>query len=154
MLAQHAEREHVLAAPRVAHELAALALHRDLAHVEAGGDELVVHAARRPWRSPGRGRSRHMFSSRMVQPGFSSPARTRPSSTCSLKATTRSVSLPPLVTGAAPMRMRLPEAPAVLRAGGRISAGMISTVHTPLPDARGDGAERTGRSVARPRRNR
>ncbi len=29
--------------------------------------------------------------------------------------------------------MRLPLAPATLRAGGRISAGMISTVHTPLP---------------------
>ena len=32
-----------------------------------------------------------------------------------------------------PMRMRLPLAPATLRAGGWISAGMISTVHTPLP---------------------
>src|SRR5690242_17100475 len=29
--------------------------------------------------------------------------------------------------------MRLPDAPATLRAGGRISAGMISTFHTPLP---------------------
>ena len=29
--------------------------------------------------------------------------------------------------------MRLPLAPATLRAGGWISAGMISTVHTPLP---------------------
>ena len=29
--------------------------------------------------------------------------------------------------------MRLPEAPATERAGGWISAGMISTVHTPLP---------------------
>ena len=29
--------------------------------------------------------------------------------------------------------MRLPLPPATLRAGGRISAGMISTVHTPLP---------------------
>ena len=77
--------------------------------------------------------SRHMLSSRMMQPGFSSPARTRPSSTCSLNATARSVSPPPLVTRLAPMRMRLPLAPAVLRAGGRISAGMISTVHTPLP---------------------
>ena len=30
--------------------------------------------------------------------------------------------------------MRLPLAPATLRAGGWISAGMISTVQTPLPD--------------------
>ena len=29
--------------------------------------------------------------------------------------------------------MRLPQAPATLRAGGRISAGMISSVQTPLP---------------------
>ena len=35
--------------------------------------------------------------------------------------------------GPAPRRMRLPLAPATLRAGGRISAGMISTVHTPRP---------------------
>ena len=32
-----------------------------------------------------------------------------------------------------PMRMRLPLAPATLRAGGRISAGMISVVQMPLP---------------------
>src|SRR5665647_582590 len=31
------------------------------------------------------------------------------------------------------MRMRLPLAPATLRAGGRISAGMISVVQMPLP---------------------
>ena len=31
------------------------------------------------------------------------------------------------------MRTRLPLAPATLRAGGWISAGMISTVQTPLP---------------------
>ena len=74
-----------------------------------------------------------MLSSRMVQSGLSSPVRTRPSSTCSLKAITRSVSLPPLVTRPSPERMRLPLPPATLRAGGRISAGMISTVHTPLP---------------------
>ena len=76
---------------------------------------------------------RHMFSSRMVQPGLSSRSRTRPSSTCSLNAITRSVSSPPLVMRPAPMRMRLPLAPATLRAGGRISAGMISTVQMPLP---------------------
>jgi hypothetical protein len=35
--------------------------------------------------------------------------------------------------GPEPMRMRLPLAPATLRAGGWISAGMISTVQTPLP---------------------
>ncbi|MBK9706931.1 MAG: hypothetical protein IPO77_08020 [Acidobacteria bacterium] len=64
---------------------------------------------------------------------MSSPARTRPSSTCSLNATTRSVSLPPLVTRFDPSRMRLPLAAATLRAGGWISAGMISTVQTPLP---------------------
>ena len=40
------------------------------------------------------------------------------------------------------MRMRLPLAPATLRAGGRISAGMISTVQMPLPILRGDRAER------------
>ena len=68
-----------------------------------------------------------------MQPGLSSPARTRPSSTCSLKATTRSVSSPPLVTRSEPMRMRLPLAPATLRAGGWISAGMISVVQMPLP---------------------
>ena len=33
-----------------------------------------------------------------------------------------------------PTRTRLPLAPATLRAGGWISAGMISTVHTPWPD--------------------
>src|SRR5678809_1381401 len=76
---------------------------------------------------------RHMLSSRMVQPAFSSLARTRPSRTCSLNATTRSVSSPPLVIGPAPMRIRLPLAPATLRAGGRISAGMISVVQMPLP---------------------
>jgi hypothetical protein len=31
------------------------------------------------------------------------------------------------------MRIRMPEAPATLRAGGWISAGMISTVQMPLP---------------------
>src|ERR1700690_3496504 len=74
-----------------------------------------------------------MDSSRMMQPGLSSFARTLPSSTCSLNATTRSVSSPPLVMYPAAMGMRLPLAPATLRAGGRISAGMISLVHTPLP---------------------
>jgi hypothetical protein len=44
-----------------------------------------------------------------------------------------SASLPPLVTWNEPMRMRIPLAPAVLRAGGSISAGMISTVQTLLP---------------------
>jgi len=74
-----------------------------------------------------------MLSSRICAPGFNSPARTRPISTCSLKATTRSVSSPPLVTFFVPMRMRMPEAPATLRAGGWISAGMISVVQIPLP---------------------
>ncbi len=74
-----------------------------------------------------------MLSSRIVQPSFNSPARTRPSSTCSLNAMTMSVRSPPLVIRAAPSRMRLPLAPATLRAGGRISAGMISSVQTPLP---------------------
>ena len=41
-VAQHAEREHVLAAPRVGHDGAALAFHWDLVHVVAGGDKLVV----------------------------------------------------------------------------------------------------------------
>jgi hypothetical protein len=44
-----------------------------------------------------------------------------------------SASSPPFVIWCEPMRMRLPLAPATLRAGGWISAGMISTVHTPLP---------------------
>ena len=74
-----------------------------------------------------------MLSSRICAPGFNSPARTRPSSTCSLNATTRSVSSPPLVTCFVPMRMRMPDAPAMLRAGGWISAGMISVVQIPLP---------------------
>ena len=38
-----------------------------------------------------------------------------------------------LVTGSVPNRMRLPLAPAGDRAGGSISAGMISTVQAPLP---------------------
>ena len=74
-----------------------------------------------------------MHSSRIVQPGFNSPSRTRPSSTCSLKATTRSASSPPFVTGPRATRIRFPLAPATLRAGGWISAGMISTVQIPLP---------------------
>ena len=68
-----------------------------------------------------------------MQPDLSSPALTRPSSTCSLNATATSTSSPPFVTWCEPMRIRLPLAPATLRAGGWISAGMISTVHTPLP---------------------
>ncbi|MCE3285498.1 MAG: hypothetical protein K0R70_1754 [Steroidobacteraceae bacterium] len=68
-----------------------------------------------------------------MQPGLSSPAFTRPSSTCSLNAIAMSASSPPLVTHREPTRMRLPLAPATLRAGGWISAGMISTVQTPLP---------------------
>ena len=50
-----------------------------------------------------------------------------------MNATTRSVSSPPLVTWSEPIRMRMPEAPAMLRAGGWISAGMISVVQMPLP---------------------
>src|SRR5215208_3644165 len=73
-----------------------------------------------------------MLSSRIVAPGFSSPARTRPISTCSLNATTSSVWSPPLVTRAEPIRIRIPLAPATLRAGGWISAGMISVVQMPL----------------------
>ncbi len=38
--------------------------------------------------------------------------------------------------------MRLPLPPATLRAGGRISAGMISTVQTPLPIRAAIAAER------------
>ena len=37
------------------------------------------------------------------------------------------------MTRPAPSRMRLPLAPATERAGGRISAGMISTVQMPMP---------------------
>ena len=40
--AQHAERVHVLAAPRVGDQLAALPLHRDLDDPVAGGDQQVV----------------------------------------------------------------------------------------------------------------
>ena len=68
-----------------------------------------------------------------MQPGFSSPALTRPSSTCSLNATTTAASSPPFVMLFDPSRILLPLAPATLRAGGWISAGMISTVQTPLP---------------------
>src|SRR6187431_3797772 len=75
----------------------------------------------------------HMLSSRIVAPGLSSPALTRPISTCSLKATTSSVWSPPLVTRSEPIRIRIPLAPATLRAGGWISAGMISVVQMPLP---------------------
>jgi hypothetical protein len=53
--------------------------------------------------------------------------------TCSLKATTTSASSPMLVTVLLESRMRMPLAPAGERAGGWISAGMISTVQTPLP---------------------
>src|ERR1035438_7169029 len=77
--------------------------------------------------------SRHMLSSKIVAPGLNSPARTRPSSTCSLNATTRSVSSPPFVTRPRPILIRTPLAPWMLRAGGWISAGMISTVQIPLP---------------------
>jgi hypothetical protein len=38
-----------------------------------------------------------------------------------------------LITGFVPKRMRMPLAPARERAGGSISAGMISTVQRPLP---------------------
>src|SRR5574340_697722 len=75
----------------------------------------------------------HIDSSRIVAPGFSSPACTRPISTCSLNETPMSVWSPPLVTRCEPMRMRMPLAPATLRAGGWISAGMISVVQMPLP---------------------
>jgi hypothetical protein len=44
--------------------------------------------------------------------------------------------------------MRLPLAPATLRAGGWISAGMISTVQTPLP-MRAAIEPPTGRSAGR-----
>jgi hypothetical protein len=50
-----------------------------------------------------------------------------------LKATTRLVWSPQLVTAPAPMRIRFPLAPSGTRAGGWISAGMISTVQTPFP---------------------
>jgi hypothetical protein len=38
-----------------------------------------------------------------------------------------------LVTGSVPKRIRMPLAPERERAGGSISAGMISTVQTPFP---------------------
>ena len=76
---------------------------------------------------------RHLLSRRMTQPGLSSCSCTRLSNTCSLKATARSASSPPLVTRSVARRMRFPLAPAMLRAGGWISAGMISTVHIPIP---------------------
>ena len=73
------------------------------------------------------------FSSRMMASLASAPSRWRPRRTCSLKAMTRLVSSPPLVTGPVPKRMRLPLAPSAIRGGGWISAGMISTVQTPFP---------------------
>jgi len=94
-----------------------------------------------------------MLSSRIVAPAFSSFACTLPISTCSLKATTRSVWSPPLVTRSEPMRMRMPLAPATLRAGGWISAGMISVVQMPLPCVR-RWRRATGRSAARLRQSR
>ena len=52
-----------------------------------------------------------------------------------------------------PRRTRLPLAPATLRAGGWISAGMISTVQMPLPDfaamAASDWPSRRSASVVR-----
>ena len=57
----------------------------------------------------------------------------RPYRTCSLNATTRLARSPMLVIGRDPMRTRMPLAPAGERAGGLISAGMISTVQTPFP---------------------
>ena len=50
-----------------------------------------------------------------------------------MNATQTFVRSPQFVTSSVPIRMRLPLAPAGLRAGGWISAGMISTVHTPFP---------------------
>jgi len=41
-VAQHAQREHVLAAPCVGHQLPALALHRHFVHLVALGHESVV----------------------------------------------------------------------------------------------------------------
>ena len=75
----------------------------------------------------------HMLSMRTIAPSASAPARKRFSSTCSLNATTRFAASPQLVTSLVPRRMRLPLAEGGVRAGGWISAGMISTVHTPLP---------------------
>ncbi len=142
MLHSMPEHEHVLAAARVGHQRAALALERDLdqtcSRLRCSDFTVSTYDAT----ICGSRCSRHMLSSRIVAPGLSSPARTRPSSTCSLNATTRSVWSPPLVTRSEPMRMRMPLAPATLRAGGWISAGMISIGPDAVAHARGDRAQR------------
>jgi hypothetical protein len=50
-----------------------------------------------------------------------------------LKAITRFVASPQFVMYFVPKRTRLPLPPSLVRGGGWISAGMISTVHAPLP---------------------
>ena len=117
-VAQHPEHEHVLALARIGDQLVALALERNFVDAETRPSSACRpfrHRTRRPSDRDARATCPRAGSAR---PAFSSPARTRPSSTCSLNATTRSVSSPPLVTCFVPMRMRMPDAPATLRAGG------------------------------------
>ena len=151
-VAQDSENEHVLALARVGHQLVALVLERNFVDAEAGvlehgdgvdigSDDLRVavfapHALQQDLRAR-----------------FQFAGRTRPISTCSLKATTRSVSSPPLLSLRADPDAD-PEAPATLRAGGWISAGNDLRG----PDAVAGSAPRwrpaTGRSVARLRPSR
>ena len=131
--AQHAEHEHVLAAARIGDQRPAFALQRNLVDADSRLAQRLRPSRRTTRRSSGP-RARATCSRAGSSRRASVRRRaTRPSSTCSLKATTRSVSSPPLVTRFEPMRMRMPLAPATLRAGGWISAGMISTVQMPLP---------------------
>ena len=98
MLHEHAQHEHVLAAARVGHQRAAFALERNLDHAIACFLRATSRSRRMTRRSADPCARATSLSSRIVAPGLSSPARTRPSSTCSLNATTRSVWSPPLVT--------------------------------------------------------
>ena len=95
-VAQDPEHEHVLALARVADEFLAAVLERHLVDVEAVAPQRGRPSARTDATTAGSRCFAHMLSSRIVAPGLSSPACTRPISTCSLKATTRSVWSPPL----------------------------------------------------------
>ena len=132
---EHAEREHVLAlcadCPPACRHCSSIGTRID-----------AVAARRRARRAPSvharctssSGCVAQLSSSRMTASGASAPRRWRASSTCSLNAST-SLRL------VAPVRDRLGadadadsrSRPRESRGGGWISAGMISTVHTPLP---------------------
>ena len=153
--AQHAEHEHVLAAARVGHQRAALALERDLdrrgsrlrcsdfTRLDVRRDDLSDPCARATCSRAG---SSRRASARRRARG--------PSSTCSLNATTRSVSSPPLVTA-----LRADADPDAARAGDAARRRLdLGRDDLDRPDAvaaaRGDRAPATGRNAARPRPSR